>query len=126
MTSTGNSTFPILAGDARWAEFLHRFDYWSVAMEQSALDRTQNRRSAGRGRRHERTRKIRVVGAAVAALALVLAVVGAAIYDDMHARSDHAACRRKAASDEHAMLEAFFQNPSDANAWAQIERACAK
>jgi hypothetical protein len=58
--------------------------------------------------------------------ALTLLGIGAALYDVTHAPTGHAACVRKTASDEHAMLEAFFQNPPDADALVQIERACAK
>jgi len=95
-------------------------------MEQSAIDKTRSSHTGkhGGGRRRGSREKRRVVGVLTAALALIAA--GAAIYDDMHARTGAAACMRKAASDEHAMLEAFFQNPLDENAWVQIERACAK
>lgn len=93
-------------------------------MEHTALGRTQNRDAAKRGRQSRSDAKIRVIGIAVAVLALLW--IGAALYDVMHVPTEHAACVRKTASDEHAMLEAFFQNPPDADALGQIERACAK
>lgn len=93
-------------------------------MEHTAIGKTQNRDAAKRGRRSRSDAKIRVIGISVAALALLW--IGAAIYDVMHVPTGHAACVRKTASDEHAMLEAFFQNPPDADALTQIERACAK
>lgn len=93
-------------------------------MEQSAIDRTQNPDAEKQGRANRRGGKGRVVGVWVAAF--VLLTIGAVFYNAMHAPTAHAACVRKTASEEHAMLEAFFQNPPDANALAQIERACAK
>ena len=95
-------------------------------MEHSAIGRTQNRDAAkrGSGGRNRSEARIRVVAIWVAALALL--GIGAALYDATHVPTAHAACVRKTASGEHAMLEAFFQNPPDANALAKIERACAK
>jgi hypothetical protein len=93
-------------------------------MEQSAIDRTQNPDAEKQGGPNRRAVKVRVVGVGVAAFALL--AIGAVRYNAMRAPTAHAACVRKSARDEHTMLEAFFQNPPDANALAQIERACAK
>ena len=40
--------------------------------------------------------------------------------------ADEAKCRTRALNDAHASFEAFFQNPSEQDAWRQAIAACRK
>jgi len=104
---------------------LHIGDQRSIAMEQSTTERAPQPTkrwfgSNSNGRRAQ-------AAAAFVALTVVLALaasVGAALYDGLHVPSGKQACLRKAAGDAHTLFEAFFQNPPDTNALAQIGQAC--
>lgn len=93
-------------------------------MEQSAIDRRQNPKARRQGRANRRAGRRHVVRVGLGALALL--AISAVLYNAKHAPTAHAACVSKSASEEHTMLEAFFQNPPDANVLVQIERACTK
>lgn len=71
----------------------------------------------------------RVANARTATVATALVLVGLAagtvVYGRRHAPEPHEVCVRKAASDAHSLFEAAFENPSETNALARIERACA-
>jgi hypothetical protein len=60
------------------------------------------------------------------ALAVTALISGASYYARAQSDAKNETCLHKAANDTHAAFEAFFQNPPDGNALAQIERTCAQ
>lgn len=96
-------------------------------MDRSAVERMQKpQRGSQRVRRAGRRAVIaRVLGIAVA-FAAVSAVASLAVHGERAAEVRNDGCARKAANDSHFFFEAFFQNPPERNALAQIANACRK
>lgn len=92
-------------------------------MDRSVAENKQKPQPESQTARRSGTRAI-IVSAVGIAVVLAVAAASPAVNTERSGNARADGCASKAANDSHFIFEAFFQNPPERNALAQIANVC--